>query len=48
MYSYRAFNINNLNNENVFRVNEHHLKVYFDNFANENEYIGLHDPIYKD
>jgi hypothetical protein len=29
-------------------VNEHHLKVYFDNFPSENESIDLNYSVYKD
>jgi transposase InsO family protein len=47
VYPYGAFDIENPKNDNVFKVNEHHLKVYFDNFPSENEYIGLSDPVYK-
>jgi len=48
VYPYGAFDIKNPNNKNVFRVNEHHLKAYFDNFSNENESIDLNDLVYKD
>jgi hypothetical protein len=41
MYPYGAFDIENPKNDNVFKVNEHHLKAYFDNFYSENESIGL-------
>jgi hypothetical protein len=34
--------------KNIFKVNGHRLKVYFDNFPTENESIGLTDPVYKD
>ena len=47
VYPYRAFDIENPNNGNVFKVNGHRLKAYFDNFPSENESIGLNDPIYK-
>jgi len=47
VYPYRAFDIENLKNYNVFKVNEHRLKAYFDNFSSENESIGLSDPVYK-
>ena len=47
VYPYRAFDIENPKNDNVFKVNEHRLKAYFDNFPNENESIGLNDPIDK-
>jgi len=47
MYPYGAFDIENPNNDNVFKVNGHRLKAYFDNFPSENESTGLNDPIYK-
>jgi hypothetical protein len=47
VYPYRAFDIENTNNENVFKVNGHRLKAYFDNFPSENESIGLNDLIDK-
>jgi hypothetical protein len=47
VYPYRAFYIENPNNSNVFKVNGHRLKAYFDNFPSQNESIGLSDPIYK-
>jgi hypothetical protein len=47
VYLYGAFDIENPKNDNVFKVNEHRLKAYFDNFPSENESIGLNDPIYK-
>jgi hypothetical protein len=48
VYPSRAFDIENPKNGNVLKVNGHRLKVYFDNFPNENESIGLTDPVYKD
>jgi len=48
MYPYGAYDIENLKNDNVFKVNEHRLKVYFDNFLVENDSIELSDPVYKD
>jgi hypothetical protein len=45
VYSYGAFNIKN---NNAFIVNGYHLKVYFDNFPSENEFIGFNDLVYKD
>ncbi|KAL9388128.1 hypothetical protein Peur_021252 [Populus x canadensis] len=47
VYPYRAFDIENPKNGNVFKVNGHRLKAYFDNFPSENESIGLNDPVYK-
>jgi len=47
VYPYRAFDIENPKNDNVFKVNGHHLKASFDNFPSENESIGLNDPIDK-
>jgi hypothetical protein len=47
MYPYGAFDIDNPKNDNIFKVNGHRLKVYFDNFLSENESIGLNDSIYK-
>jgi hypothetical protein len=32
VYPYGACDIENLKNDNVFKVNGHRLKVYFDNF----------------
>jgi hypothetical protein len=43
VYPYGTFNIKNLNNRNVFKVNGHHLKAYFDNFPNKNEFIDLNN-----
>jgi uncharacterized protein YxjI len=48
MYPYGAYDIENPNNDNVFKVNGHRLKVYFDNFSIENNSIELSDPVYKD
>jgi len=48
MYPYGAFNIENPKNDNVFNVNGHRLKIYFDNFSVENDSIELGDPIYKE
>jgi uncharacterized protein YxjI len=48
VYPYRAFDIKNPKNNNVFKVNGHRLKAYFDNFPTENESIGLNDLVYKD
>ena len=47
MYPYGAFDIENPKNDNVFKVNGHRLKAYFDNFPSEIESIGLNDPVYK-
>jgi len=47
VYPYRACDMENLKNDNVFKVNEHRLKVYFDNFSFENDSIELSDPVYK-
>ena len=47
VYPYRAFNIENPKNDNVFKVNGHRLKAFFDNFHSENESIGLNDPVDK-
>ena len=47
VYPYEAFDIENPKNDNVFKVNGHRLKAYFDNFPNENESIGLNDPVDK-
>jgi hypothetical protein len=48
VYSYRACDIENPKNDDVFKVNGHRLKVYFDNFLVENDSIKLGDPVYKD
>ena len=48
MYLYGAFDIENPKNDNVFKVNGHCLKVYFDNFSVENNSIKLGDLVYKD
>ena len=48
VYPYEAFDIENQKNDNVFKVNGHCLKVYFDNFSVENDSIELSDPVYKD
>jgi len=47
VYPYGAFDIENPKNDNVFKVNGHRLKAYFDNFPSEIESIGLNDPVYK-
>ena len=39
--------IQRMTNDNVFKVNGHRLKAYFDNFPSENESIGLNDPVDK-
>jgi len=48
LYPYGACDIENPKNGNVFKVNGHRLKVYFDNFSVENDSIELSDPVYKD
>jgi hypothetical protein len=45
---YGVCDIENSKNDNVFKVNRHRLKVYFDNFSVENDSIELRDPVYKD
>jgi hypothetical protein len=47
VYPYGTFDIRNPKNDNVSKVNGHHLKAYFDNFLSENESIGLNDPVDK-
>ena len=47
MYPYGALDIENSKNDNVLKVNEHHLKAYFDEFPSENESIGLNDLVDK-
>ena len=47
VYPYGAFVIENPKNDNVFKVNGHRSKAYFDIFPSENESIGLNDPVYK-
>jgi len=48
VYPCGAFDIENPKNGNVFKVNGHRLKVYFDNFSVENDSIELGDFVYKD
>lgn len=48
VYFYGAFDIENPKNDNVFKVNGHRLKTYFNNFPTEDESIGLGDAVYKD
>ena len=48
VYPYGTCDIKNSKNGNVFKVNGHHLKVYFDNFSVENYSMELSDPICKD
>jgi len=48
VYPYGAYDIENPKNDNVFKVNGHRLKVYFDNFSVENDSIELGDHVYKD
>ena len=48
VYLYGAFDIENPKNDNVFKVNGHRLKVYFDNFSVENDSTELSDLVYKD
>jgi hypothetical protein len=48
VYPYGACDIENPENGNVFKVNGYRLKVYFDNFSVENDFIELGDPVYKD
>jgi hypothetical protein len=47
VYPYGAFNIENPKNGNIFKVNGHRLKAYFDNFPSENESIGLNNLVHK-
>ena len=47
VYPYGAFDIENPKNDNVFKINGHRLKVYFDNFLSEDESTGLSDPVIK-
>jgi len=47
VYPYEAFDIENPKNDNVFKVNGHRLKAYFDNFPSENESVGLNDHVDK-
>jgi hypothetical protein len=47
VYPYGACDIENPKNDNVFKVNGHRLKAYFDNFPSGNESIGLNDPVDK-
>ena len=47
VYPYGALDIENSKNDNVLKVNEHHLKAYFDEFPSENESIGLNDLVDK-
>jgi len=44
VYLYGAFDIDNPKNDNVFKVNGHHLKVYFNNVSFENDSIELGNP----
>ena len=48
VYPYEAYDIENPKNDNVFKVNRHRLKAYFDNFLVEHDSIELGDPVYKD
>ena len=48
MYPYGAYDIENPKNGNVFKVNEHRLKVYFNKFSVEHDSIELGDLVYKD
>jgi hypothetical protein len=48
VYPYRACDIENPKNDNVFKVNGYRLKVYFENVSVENDSIKLGDPVYKD
>ena len=48
VYLYGACDIENLKNDNVFKVNGHRLKVYFDKFSVEHDSIELGDLVYKD
>jgi hypothetical protein len=48
VYPYGACDIENIKNDNVFKVNEYCLKVYFDNFSVENDSIEFSDLVYKD
>jgi len=48
VYPHGACDIENPKNDNVFKVNGHHLKVYFDNFSVEDDSIELGDHVYKD
>jgi len=48
VYPYGTCDIENPKKGNVFKVNGHRLKVYFDNFSIENDSIELGTPVYKD
>jgi len=48
VYPYGGFDTENPKNDNVFKVNGHRLKAYFDNFPSKNESIGLNDHADKD
>jgi hypothetical protein len=42
-----GFDIENPKNNNIFKVNGHRLKAYFDNFPGENESISLNYHVHK-
>ena len=48
VYPYGAYDLENPKIGNVFKVNGHRLKVYFDNFSVENDSIELGNLVYKD
>jgi hypothetical protein len=48
VYLYGAYDIKNQKNDNVFKINRHLLKVYFNNFLVENDFIELRNHVYKD
>jgi len=41
VYLYGTCDIENSKNDNVFKINEYRLKVYFNNFLVKNDFIEL-------
>ncbi|KAJ4723360.1 Pol polyprotein, partial [Melia azedarach] len=47
VYPYGAVEIEDPKNGNVFKVNGHRLKPFFENFNNERESTTLNEPVYN-
>ena len=48
VYPHGAVEVENPKSGNVFKVNGHRLKPFFENFRNEQESIILVEPVYID
>ena len=48
VFPYGAIAIENLKNDNIFKVNGQRLKPFLENFSQDEESINLEDSIYQD